>query len=615
MRSAQVFFTLSSLLLLTSACSGSSDESVADTGSGTLPGDETGIDASGDDATAEDSGMPTDDSSTPESDTGGTPSDTGTAPGDSGTKPSDTGTKPTDTGPVDAGTPLTPGDPGTVDVTFTIRSDTDVHAISPLVYGTNGTRDIGANHQTIVRSGGNRLTAYNWENNASNAGSDWCFQNDGLMSSSDTPGAGIQPMVTLAKSSGAAALVTIPIVDYVAADKTGGSDPPACSGDVRKSGSSYLSTRFKKNLSTKPTALSATPDKTDDSVYQDEFVSWLGSAVPGANVVYALDNEPDLWSDTHAEVHPTKVGYDELCNRDLDFAKAIKRVTPTAKVTGFVSYGFNGYVNLQSAPDAAGKGDFTEYWLDKMKAGETAAGKRLVDYLDLHWYSEAQGGGTRITGSDTSAAVVAARVQAPRSLWDPTYSETSWIKDYLGGPIKLIPRYLGKIAAHYPGTQLAISEWNYGGGTHISGALASADVLGIFGREGVGIATLWELNGDEHFTYAAFKAYRNFDGAGAAFGDTSISAKTSDVATATVYASVDAAKPTRVVIIAINKATTAKTAGITVAHPTSFKTAKVYTVTSASATPAAAPAISVVATNAFRYSMPAQSISVIVPAP
>jgi hypothetical protein len=602
------------------ACSGGSSDDGAGSDAGESQ-DDSGTSPSGDSraprddsATSGDSGTSPGDSSSPPSDTSTPTDDTGsTPPSDTGvTPPTDTGS-PADTAPVDAGTPLTPGDPGTSDVKFTIRSDTDVHAISPFIYGSNGARDIGANRQTIVRSGGNRLTAYNWENNASNAGSDWCFQNDGLMSSSDTSGAAMQSFVSTAKGGGAAALVTVPIVDYVAADKLGGSDPPACSGDVRKSGTTYLTTRFKKNLSTKPTALSSTPDKTDGFVYQDEFVSWLGGAVPGANVVYALDNEPDLWSDTHAEVHPVKVGYDELVNRDLDFAKAIKRVAPSAKVTGFVSYGFNGYVNLQDAPDKGTKGDFTEYWLDKMKAGETAAGKRLVDYLDLHWYPEAQGGGVRITGADTGDAVVAARVQAPRSLWDTTYSETSWIKDYLGGPIYLVPRYLAKIAAHYPGTKLAISEWNYGGGTHISGALASADALGIFGREGVGLATLWELNGDEHFTYAAFKAYRNYDGAGAAFGDTSISAKTSDVANATVYASIDAATPSRVVIVMINKATTAKVAGITVAHPTSFKTAKVFTVTSASATPVAGAAISAVATNAFKYTMPAQSITILVP--
>ena len=66
-------------------------------------------------------------------------------------------------------------------------------------------------------------------------------------------------------------------------------------------------------------------------------------------------------------------------------------------------------------------------------------------------------------------------------------------------------------------------------------------------------------------------------------------------------------------IVAINKKTTAATAGITIAHPTQFPTAAVYTLTSAAPTLAAAPAITAVATNAFSYTMPAMSVSVIVP--
>ena len=116
-----------------------------------------------------------------------------------------------------------------------------------------------------------------------------------------------------------------------------------------------------------------------------------------------------------------------------------------------------------------------------------------MDVLDLHWYPEARGGGARVIEDNNGPAVAAARVQAPRSLWDPSYVETSWISlDARAGAIRLIPRMKEKIAAHYPGTGLAVTEYNYGGGGHISGALAQADVLGILGREGVFAArTAW----------------------------------------------------------------------------------------------------------------------------
>jgi hypothetical protein len=507
-----------------------------------------------------------------------------------------------------------PGDPGAADVQFTVDTTTGRHPISPLIYGSNVARDVAANGLTLVRLGGNRWTAYNWENNASNAGSDWCFQNDGLLSSSNVPGAAVEGPVESAHALGAAALVTIPNVGYVSADKIGGSGPPSCSGDVRNSGPGYLSTRFRQNDATKGSAFSLTPNTGDAFVYQDEFVNWLEQAVPG-EVLYSLDNEPDLWSATHAEVHPAPVTYAELVARNIDYAAAIKAVAPSALVAGPVSYGYYGFETLQGAPDSGTHGNFVEYWLAQMQAAETTYGHRLVDYLDLHWYPEAHGDGVRITGTQTTPGVVSARVQAPRSLWDPSYVENSWIaNDYLGGPVQLLPDMQDRIDANYPGTQIAITEWNYGGGQHISGALASADALGIFGRENVGMATLWELNADERYTYAAFKAFRNYDGAGGTFEDISVTATSSDIATASIYASVDKTDPSKMVYVLINRSTSSRTAGLAITATRQFTTADVYTVTAAGGPqPVPAGSISATATNAFNYTMPAQSISILVP--
>jgi hypothetical protein len=535
---------------------------------------------------------------------------TGSTGGSAGSTAGSGGSDGSDGSSVDAGGPAMPGDPGAADVQIEVRSDRDVRAISPLVYGTNAPQNPTMNRYTLLRSGGNRMTAYNWENNASNAGSDYMFQNDSLLSTSNTPGEGVRGMLNDARTQGAAAILTIPIVDYVAADKDG-------DGDVRNSGANYLMTRFKQNRALKGSALSTTPDATDPYVNQDEFVNWVKAvgAPNGPPVLFSLDNEPDLWKSTHAEVHPNPVGYDELATRNATYATMVKNVWPTAKVLGFVSYGWHGYMTLQDAPDAAGKGEAIDYYLDRMKAAEASAGKRMVDYLDLHWYPEATGGGTRITGAETTAAVVAARVQAPRSLWDATYREASWINDTLGQPIRLIPRIKAKIAARYPGTGLAITEWNYGAGGHISGGVAAADALGAFGREGVDIAAYWPLNSSETFANAAFRAYRNFDGNGGAFGDTSIFASSSDIATATVYASLDAANPPRVVVVAINKNTATRTAGIRITHPTQFSRLKVYTLTSAGASIATGTDVTATASNAFRYTMPAMSVSVLAATP
>ncbi len=535
----------------------------------------------------------------------------GSSPADAGSPlPVDAGT-PT---PVDAGVPLDggsggviePGNPGTTDTRFTIRADSSIKPISPFIYGVNGTDGIATSRPGLVRAGGNRWTAYNWENNASNAGSDYCFQNDGYLSASSIAGEGVRTRMNAAANVGAAALLTVPLVDYVAADKNGGCD-------VRNSGPDYLDTRFVKNRAFKGSTLFNTPNAADAFVYQDEFVNWVKNTFPQQTVLYSLDNEPDLWADTHAEVHPAAVGYDELCDRNIEYARAIKSVSPTAQVLGFVSYGWYGYVALQDAPDRAGKGEFIDYYLSRMKTAENQYGRRLVDALDLHWYPEAKGAtsGARITGTSTSADVVEARIQAPRSLWDPNYTEVSWIASGTG-PIRLIPRIQSKITANYPGTTLAVTEWNYGGGQHVSGAIATADVLGIFGREGVSAANLWTLNADESYTMGALQAFRNFDGVGGRFGNRSILATANDVAGASVYASVDTAAPSKVIVIAINKRSIARSAGITVAHSTRFQSAQVYTITAGSPRPVAAGTIGTAATNAFRYTMPAYSVSVLV---
>jgi hypothetical protein len=511
-----------------------------------------------------------------------------------------------------------PGEPGPGDVEFEIRADTDVRPISPLIYGINGGDDLDGAQQgvTLLRSGGNRMTAYNWETNASNAGSDYFFQNDAYLvadlpqDQQDQPGAAVRGMVEGALDHDAAALLTIPICGYVAADKQGG-------GDVNQT-PNYLDTRFHPTIAFKGAPLSDAPDTNDDAVYQDEFVHWVTTQFPSAfagssaRVLFSMDNEPDLWSFTHERIHPDPVGYVELVDKNVEFAAAVKSVAPNAWVTGFVSYGYAGYVTLQDAPDQ--QGEFISYYLAAMAEAEQSEGMRLVDVLDLHWYPEASGDGERITGESVTPGSVEARVQAPRSLWDPSYVETSWIADFVGGPIALLPWLQSRIDEHYPGTGIGFTEYNYGATSHISGAIAQADVLGIFGREGVALATYWPLAADSSMVYAALRAYRSYDGADGAFGDTSVQAQTSDVAAASVYASIDAADPARMVIVAINKTDAPLDAAITMAAYANYAAVDVWTL-SAGGGPTLVPgdALSLVDTNALVYAMPAMSISVLVP--
>jgi len=497
----------------------------------------------------------------------------------------------------------------TAGVKFTVDTQQDVRPISRFVYGVNGALEGGYSNAALTRLGGNRWTAYNWENNASNAGMDYLNQNDSYLSSSDTPGAAVRDAIAAAQARGAAILLTVPINGYVAADKNGG-------GDVDQT-PNYLQLRFEESLASKGAPFTLTPDAGDGFVYQDEFVNWVDHEFPGSAgsahpIFFSLDNEPDLWPATHPRIHPDATTYAELAAKSIAHATAIKNVSPAALVFGPVNYGWYGYVALQGAPDAAGR-DFQEFWLAEIEAAQQLYGARLVDVLDVHWYPEAQGGGVRITGTETAPAVVAARLQAPRSLWDPSYTETSWIaQDSVGGPIALLPRLRDKIDANAPGTKLAVTEYNYGGGQHISGGIAQADVLGVFGREGVFAASEWPLAGDESYIEGAFEMYRNFDGANGRFGDTSVRAGTDDIAGTSIYASVNSSDPERIVVVALNKTAAPIDASIDLANPTPLLGAKVYRLVSTSPSPVAAGDLMPAGGSHLAYTMPAYSVNTLV---
>ena len=64
-----------------------------------------------------------------------------------------------------------------ISVSYSINTETGQAPISPYIYGYNFDHVTGDN-LTVRRMGGNRLTGYNWENNFSNAGSDWQHYSD-----------------------------------------------------------------------------------------------------------------------------------------------------------------------------------------------------------------------------------------------------------------------------------------------------------------------------------------------------------------------------------------------------------------------------------------------------
>ncbi len=121
----------------------------------------------------------------------------------------------------------------------------------------------------------------------------------------------------------------------------------------------------------------------------------------------------------------------------------------------------------------------------------------------------------------------------------------SWIAD----EVNLIPRLRGWIDQYCPGTKLAVTEYSWGADDGPSGALAQAEVMAIFGREGVDLARRWVAPEPGTRTVGAFRLFVDYDGAGGVVGGTGVEATSNNLDGVTAYAAEDGALP-RVLLVA-----------------------------------------------------------------
>lgn len=425
--------------------------------------------------------------------------------------------------------------------------------ISPLIYGVSfaGTSQLQVLKPTSNRWGGNSASTFNWVNgHAWNAGRDWEFRNnDGGRS-----GNAVDTFIAQSLAAGAQPLITVPTLGWVASDADNGhrsTNVPGSGGDPVTTGSDAISgydpaaNRARTSLQSLPskTALSSgQPIPSGTVVYQDDWIRHLVSqfgSVAAWQRCFAMDNEPDLWSVTHTDVHPVRMGYQAMVDNFLAYAGAVKAADPSTKVLGPDVSGWTGYWysdldrgsdNFATHADRAAHGNmaFLPWWLSQIAAHDAATGHRTLDFLDVHYYPQASG----IDSNANDPATQALRMRSVRSLYDPNYKDESWI----GEPVVLIPRLKDWLRKEYPGTKLAITEYNWGGEKDASGAVALAEVLGVFGREGVDMANYWPYPPHDSPASAAFRLYRNYDGAGATFGDRSLPV-TSDRPSVVAFAS------------------------------------------------------------------------------
>lgn len=414
-------------------------------------------------------------------------------------------------------------------------------AISPYIYGINQYgNDLTKVSATAVRQGGNRMTAYNWENNASNAGSDWKYSSDNNLSDSDEPADCARKLLKDAEKCGAPyRFTTLQLAGYVAADKDG----PVSEEE------SAPSDRWNEVVLTKGSTFDETPDLTDGKVYMDEYVNYIintyGDSSSATGIQgYSLDNEPGLWHHTHSRIHPERVTIEELAEKSIEMATAVKKLDPKADIFGPSLYGYTAFKSLadddssdewEKIKEANNYHWYLDCYLEQMKNASEEAGVRLLDVLDIHYYPEAKGDCRVSQCTDpTHTKCAEARMQSVRTLYEEGYIEDSWIGQWGKENLPMLPKVQESIDKYYPGTKLAITEYNFGG-EDLSATIAQAEVLGCFADLGVYLATKWSSN---DYQFSGINLYTNYDGNGSSFGDMLLSTKTDDVALASAYASI-----------------------------------------------------------------------------
>jgi hypothetical protein len=540
---------------------------------------------------------------------------------------------------IGSGVPPTPVPPD-VGPALSVDAQADRHPISPYIYGMNfADEDLAAEIDLPVRRwGGNSTSRYNWQLNVHNTGSDWYFEN---IPDDNSGGSATDQFVDQDRRTGTKTILTMPLIGWTPKRRVE-NHPYDCGFKVSKYGSQITppdqpwlasvdpwDTDCGTGVNNSGDITGNNPADTSIAITTTDVITWINHlkmrynmAANGGVLFYNLDNEPMLWNSTHRDVHPAPTTYNEMRAKTYAYAAAIKQADPSAKTLGPVVWGWCAY--FFSALDACSSSGtdylahggvaFVAWYLQQMQAYEQAHGVRLLDYLDVHGYPAADGVSLSNAGNTATQAL---RLRSTRSLWDPTCVDQSWIggMGWEGGIVKLIPRMRDWVTANYSGTKLAITEYNWGALDHINGAVAQADVLGIFGREGLDLATLWGPPTIEQPGAYAFRLYRNYDGQHHRFGDVSVRATSTDQGKVAIYAAQRSSDQAMTIMVINKELTQTLTSPIAITDTQTITRVAVYRYSATNLNAIERQADQIISSSVFTATFPAQSITLFVTSP
>jgi hypothetical protein len=485
-------------------------------------------------------------------------------------------------------------------VTVAIDVNAARHAINPMIYGVSfGTpADLKLLNAPLNRSGGNTTTTYNWRQNASNHDFDYFFESlpD---DNSAVAGESADTFVSQSKGQGAQPMLTVPMIGWVAKLAPGRGKAasfsvakygPQCSVDQydTDAGDGIMPDCSTDITGNDPNDAYVVGSATAEKAWIQHLIAKWGKSTAGGVSYYLMDNEPSIWYSTHRDVHPTGPHGAEIRDDVIAYSKMIKALDPGAKIAapeewGFYGYQYDGYDQQYAAannyncpttcyPDHAGVQNNLLYipWL--LAQWKTAG--HPIDILSVHFYPQGNEYST-----DNSLATQQLRNRSTRQLWDPKYTSES----YIDAVVDLIPLLKGWVSKYYyAGTPVAVTEYNWGDEAKINGATTQADIFGIFGHQGLDMATRWTVPASNTPTFKAMQMYRNYDGHDSGFGDVSVTATVPNPDQLSAFAAQRTTGGALTVMV-INKIAGATPVTLSLGHFTASGTAGVYQLTAANA--------------------------------
>ena len=352
--------------------------------------------------------------------------------------------------------------------------------IDPRVYGVNwaDAAQLAALNVPVHRWGGNSTTRHNWKTNGDNRGSDWYFES---IPGSGAQGAAFDDFVQQSKQNGSEPMVTIPLIGWVGKNGPGGTKlasfsaakygaqqdcdwswfPDACNG-VRHERQQRHRQRPQRRQRARRTPSTRRSGPSTSSP--------AGAPRPtAACATTSTTTSPASGTRTHRDVHPAGQTMTELRDLMIAYGTAIRQADPGAVFVGPEEWGWIGLLptpaTTRSTATTPGAGPApptrppTGAWTSCPGCSPRCASTSRAPATACSTSSPCTT--TRRAASSATtprAAMQARRNRSTRSLWDPSYTDETWI----GDEVRLIPRMKEWVNANYPGLETGITEYSWG---------------------------------------------------------------------------------------------------------------------------------------------------------